>query len=94
MVMLKWDFLWLVLLAWAIASLTFLTNGWQFLLGNNNVVGVRLGSILAIILTLVGLWRSLFQLSEPLVVRIVTWVLAVILISLLFQWLYLAWTGF
>lgn len=93
MVMLKWDFLWLVLLAWVIASLTFLTNGWQFLLGNNNVVGVRLGSILAIILTLAGLWHSLFQLSESLVVRIVTWVLAVILISLLFLWLYLAWTG-
>lgn len=87
-------FLWLVLLAWAIASLTFLTNGWQFLLSNNNVAGVRLGSILAIILTLVGFWRSLFRLSEPLVVRIVTWVLAVILISLLFLWFYLAWTGF
>ena len=90
--MLKWHFSWLVLFAWAIASLTFLTNGWQFLLGNNNVVGVWLGSILAIILTSVGLWRSLIQLSEPLAVRIVTWMLAVILISLLFLWFYLAWT--
>ncbi len=93
MVSVKWDFLGLVLLAWAISWLTLVTNGWQFILGNNNWIGVRLGSIIAVILTLVAFWLSLLHPSEPLVVRAIAWVLGTILIGLLSLWFYLIESG-
>ena len=93
MIIRRFDFLWFVLTGWVIFWLTLQTNGWYFLLGNNNRYGVLVASILAIILAVVGLSRSVNKFSnqtkrrEILIVHIITWILALILIGLLVLWI-------
>ena len=93
MIIQRFDFLWFVLAGWAVSLLTLQTNGWYFLLGNNHRYGVLVGSTLAIILALAGLFISINKVfnqtkgREILILHVTTWVLALLLIGLLVLWI-------
>jgi hypothetical protein len=85
----RFNFLWFVLAGWVVFLLTLQTNGWYFLLGNNNGHGAFAASILAIVLALTGLFISIDKVfnqkrgRETLTVYVTTWILALPLIGLL-----------
>jgi hypothetical protein len=89
----RFNFLWFVLTGWVVFLLTLYTNGWYFIVGNDNRYGALFGSILAIILALAGLFISANQVlnhtrgKEILIVHLTTWILALLLIGLLVMWI-------
>lgn len=93
MIIQQFNFLWFILAGWVIFLLTLQTNGWYFLLGNNNRYGVLVASALALILAVAGLSISINKVSnqtkrrEVLVVHVIAWILAFLLIGLLVLWI-------